>query len=40
MLGDPWAGYDAWKATPPEWDMPYWLEPDADERAEKKAKAL
>ncbi|WP_027163417.1 hypothetical protein [Mesorhizobium sp. WSM1293] len=33
MLGDPWASYDAWKTTPPDWSMPYWLEADADELA-------
>ncbi|MER9217917.1 hypothetical protein NKI48_03130 [Mesorhizobium sp. M0644] len=24
-------GYDAWKTSPPDWNMPYWLEPEADE---------
>lgn len=29
---DAWRdGYDAWKTTPPDWHMPYWLEPDEDE---------
>ena len=25
--------YDEWKTTPPEWHMPPWLRPDADELA-------
>lgn len=33
MGSDPFAGYDAWKTTPPDWHMPPWLRPDADELA-------
>ncbi|RUV99369.1 MULTISPECIES: hypothetical protein [unclassified Mesorhizobium] len=31
MLGDPWASYDAWKTTPPDWVMPSEIRRAADE---------
>lgn len=31
MHGDPWASYDAWKPTPPDWVMPFHTRRYADE---------
>ncbi|WP_210213449.1 hypothetical protein [Mesorhizobium sp. M4A.F.Ca.ET.090.04.2.1] len=31
LLGDSWAGYDAWKTEPPDWVMPYHTRRCADE---------
>ncbi len=36
-MSDPFAGYDVWKTTPPEWIMPPWLRPDANELARTAA---
>lgn len=31
MTGDPWADYDAWKTTLPDWHMPSHIRRAADE---------
>jgi hypothetical protein len=30
-LGDPWASYDIWKTTPPDWVMPSEIRREAEE---------